>query len=332
MKGLHDASRSGGTAIDTYSHSGAVLAQNLVQIATTASQVTGSAKTQANAINTARDAMIALAHAHGLTIPAARSLTNGLLDNANAADVAKQEMANLIAQYHLTPSEVKTAIAATGATTAAGQVKALRDYIDQLHNKSVSISVVTTQTQINKVLTQLGPGMGTTQADGGLLENLQRMAGGGFPTIGSQQPQIQPNHGKRGITWAETGAGPWEAFISGAPEKADRSRSIADQVVGRLGGVVQWMADGGRLSGPLQHIADGGTGQQGWARSNPVTAPPSVSPAHLEAAVNRAVNGARFVLDIGSQQSLKGIIRTGADDVVDSAGAFAARQRRARPS
>jgi protein-disulfide isomerase-like protein with CxxC motif len=69
--------------------------------------------------------------------------------------------------------------------------------------------------------------------------------GGMRPRIGSQMPQVRDST-KRGITWSEEGAGPWEAFISGHPAKADRSRAIASEVVARLGGEVRF-ADGGLL-------------------------------------------------------------------------------------
>ncbi len=70
--------------------------------------------------------------------------------------------------------------------------------------------------------------------------------GGYLTPIGSQQPQIQTNRGPAGIQWAETGAGPWEAFVSGHPAKRDRSQQIASEVVSRLGGSVEWRnADGG---------------------------------------------------------------------------------------
>jgi hypothetical protein len=70
--------------------------------------------------------------------------------------------------------------------------------------------------------------------------------GGFLPSIGSQQPRIEPNHGDAGIQWAETGAGPWEAFVSGHPAKRGRSRSITEVAADRLGGDVVWRnADGG---------------------------------------------------------------------------------------
>lgn len=61
-----------------------------------------------------------------------------------------------------------------------------------------------------------------------------------------QQSQIRPAGGT-GVRWAEEGAGPWEAFISGHPAKRWRSRWLLQEVAARLGGQVAWTsyADGG---------------------------------------------------------------------------------------
>lgn len=99
----------------------------------------------------------------------------------------------------------------------------------------------TLSAQANKVMQELG---GIPNADGNLLNFAN---GGSLPSIGAQWPQIQPNRGPRGIRWAETGAGPWEAFISGHPAKRERSKVIATETVHRLGGDVRF-ADGGMLA------------------------------------------------------------------------------------
>lgn len=92
-------------------------------------------------------------------------------------------------------------------------------------------------------------------ADGGLFQDspkglVQRFANGGefAGSIGTKQPQIQLAGGA-GLNWAEDGAGPWEAFISGHPGKRDRSRAIATTVVSRLGGVAHF-ADGDLIGRP----------------------------------------------------------------------------------
>src|SRR5690606_32062886 len=92
-------------------------------------------------------------------------------------------------------------------------------------------------------------GMRVVNADGGLHVKTQAglaraFADGGMygGTIGQARPQIRPYGGPRGILWGEEGSGPWEAFISGHPRKRSRSRHIADEVVARLGGRIEWVA------------------------------------------------------------------------------------------
>lgn len=135
-------------------------------------------------------------------------------------------------------------------------VQALDRTITNLHGKKITITtemLTVYRTQGVRVAGVTGRG-GMTQADGGIGE---RGAGGGLHrfmadggTIGSfqgQMPHIRAAGGA-GVTWAEEGAGPWEAWISGHPAKTARSKAIADDVVARLGGAVMWptrMADGG---------------------------------------------------------------------------------------
>jgi TP901 family phage tail tape measure protein len=104
-----------------------------------------------------------------------------------------------------------------------------------------------------KTVWRINGGPQFSTADGAIYSALagagirKSFADGGLDgTIGAQQPQIQPNRGPRGIQWAETGAGPWEAFVSGHPGKKTRSRTITSEVADRLGGDVIWRnADGG---------------------------------------------------------------------------------------
>ena len=98
-----------------------------------------------------------------------------------------------------------------------------------------------------------GPG-GITKADGGILHPttaglVEAFQHGGVyqGSFGAAQPQIRPAGGA-GVLWAEEGAGPWEAFISGHPGKRRRSRWLLEEVASRLGGQVSWAtayADGG---------------------------------------------------------------------------------------
>lgn len=113
------------------------------------------------------------------------------------------------------------------------QVDGLRNSIGAMSDKTVTVTTVINR--INRAM---------PFADGGVLDR---------PAIGSQAPQIRAAGG-RGITWAEDGAGPWEAFISGHPNKRRRSRAIAAETVDRLGGQILWDAQ----SGLREAFASGG--------------------------------------------------------------------------
>ncbi len=141
-------------------------------------------------------------------------------------------------------------VAVTVAGMAALDTAAAK--IARLQSKRINIGVNTNYTTSGSRST--AGGLTRDNADGGMHERfggalVQSFANGGDwdGSFGSAQPQIRAAGG-RGIRWAEEGAGPWEAFISGHPAKADRSRMITEDLVGRLGGQVQWMkafADGG---------------------------------------------------------------------------------------
>ncbi len=82
---------------------------------------------------------------------------------------------------------------------------------------------------------------GKIQADGGVWEHF---AAGGTRDLS----QIRPFQGDAGVNWGEKGSGPWEAFISGAPQKRDRSLAIWREVGRRLGAteaLAAAFADGG---------------------------------------------------------------------------------------
>lgn len=117
------------------------------------------------------------------------------------------------------------------------QVQGLTNDVGAMTDKTVTITTVVNR--INRVFGDSG--LMLDQSPVGLT---QTFANGGFAAIGSQQPQIRAAGGL-GITWAEDGAGPWEAFISGHPGKKRRSRAIAAETVERLGGQIMWDAERG---------------------------------------------------------------------------------------
>lgn len=174
----------------------------------------------------------------------------------------------------------ETRVSAPGATGAKGDVDKVTGAVLAIPpSKSVLINANTGPAQAAIAAIQAGiaaiPPVKTItvttqhvekRASGGIDlftggRHIQAFAGGGTfdpdrkfdTTLGRMQPGIKPVT-TRGILMAEEGAGPWEAFISGHPAKAPRSKAIASEVVRMLGGQVSWDADG-RL---VEAFASGG--------------------------------------------------------------------------
>jgi len=201
-----------------------------------------------------------------------------LVKQARQMGFSETAIADLVAKYDLLPENVTTTIDENGASTAQTRIDNLLTSVKKLPKKQQAEILSTFNTKgleaaeaaLNKIdkktvhpkidpqLTKStvvvkvvrgsgGSGGGRADldnADGGILASslagiIREFASGGFG-----QPQIRPFQGAAGVLWGEQGSGPWEAFISGAPQKKIRSRAIASDVVGRLGGVAQF-ADGG---------------------------------------------------------------------------------------
>ena len=114
-----------------------------------------------------------------------------------------------------------------------GDVAALASKIESLRSRSISVRAAIHEDGEN--------------ANGGLYSGRRRVyADGGIDEFGRRvrrEPQLRS--GAQGtVMWGEPETG-WEAYISGKPGKRDRNRFIADQAVSRLGGSVEWFADGG---------------------------------------------------------------------------------------
>ncbi|UCZ89068.1 transglycosylase family protein [Gordonia sp. WA4-43] len=88
-------------------------------------------------------------------------------------------------------------------------------------------------------------------ADGSIREYADGGVDGHLP----DQAVIQPARGKRGLVqWAESDAGPWEAFIPGAPNKRGRAMSILSEVADRFGySLYRSYADGGISGGRVPY-------------------------------------------------------------------------------
>ncbi|WP_431840644.1 phage tail tape measure protein [Gordonia hongkongensis] len=103
-------------------------------------------------------------------------------------------------------------------------------------------------------------------ADGSIREYADGGVDGPLP----DQAVIQPaQNGKRGLVqWAESDAGPWEAFIPGAPNKRGRAMSILSEVADRFGySLYRSYADGGIAGGRVPYglpIGSSGPVNEPW--------------------------------------------------------------------
>jgi uncharacterized protein YukE len=223
-------------------------------------------------VQVGRDAFIAAATQMGLTEDAANALAD---------------------QYGLIPANVATNVTVTGVDDANGKVSRLVSLIDQVRAMNGTMATVGVRYVVEGRLPNGGVsyGGGSTAADGGVFSLAQgrlvkAYASGGIASIGAQQPQIRPAGGA-GILWAEDGAGPWEGFVSGHPAKRGRSRSISEDIVGRLGGTVLW--------GQPRAFADGALMARPSSRSVASSAP-ALDPRALASAVSAALDGSRLEL------------------------------------
>ena len=206
-------------------------------------ELTGSAEDARTKLEEGRTAFIKAAGQMGITGEAAEDLAD---------------------RYGLIPADISTTITAKGGASARRSVQELIDTINRLNSKTVTLGV-------RYVYSGVRPGGGrslggglTIDADGGMHVGgphglVRAYANGGMwdGSLRQAQPQIA-RAGGRGILWAEEGAGPWEAFISGHPAKLPRSRMIAEDTVSRLGGRIDWQrfANGGFLGGPTSEEHD----------------------------------------------------------------------------
>lgn len=135
---------------------------------------------------------------------------------AVGATTAREQMKALIQQYHLTPNKVSSIIEAAGADTAKEKVKALLSYINQLHDKTITI------TTLNR-----------TAAGQQAAHDFNQASGGVYPA--------GIYHGAR-YMFAEAGG---EAFIPMRRDKRRRSEWLLSQVAAAFGGAFVKMAEGG---------------------------------------------------------------------------------------
>jgi len=216
-----------------------------------------------------RDSAAAMIENGGAAADAAAKVEQGrqaFVESATQMGLTEAAANALADQYGLIPSRVETLVSAPGATQASSEVgnftrivngvprfvsTTVRASVYGLGDLEYALSLIRQMNAAGGRYAVAGVsthGGSTINADGGLYDLAagrlwKSYASGGvasLPSIGWQQPQIQPNRGPAGIQWSETGAGPWEAYTSGHPLKRARSRAITEEVAARLGGQVSW--------------------------------------------------------------------------------------------
>lgn len=282
----------------------------------------------ADSMGISSDKSIELARDYGL-IP--RSVATAV--TAPGAELSRQQTLDLITALGKVPGLTNAQILAPGARPSKDEVDALiarlgavpgmteaeiRTLADLygVQRAEAALAAVKSKTVTISVAYKSIGGASRPVADGGMFAAtsaglVQQYADGGFhSTIGAQQPQIRPAGGA-GIRWAEDGAGPWEAFISGHPAKRRRSRWLLEETARRLGGIVNWetaYADGdihyaSNYSPPVR-TTSGASGSMrlhpsdlralaGAIAERPVQVLPVVRDRDIAAAVREANRGVR---------------------------------------
>jgi TP901 family phage tail tape measure protein len=189
---------------------------------------------------------------------------------ASGVALSKKQVKDLAKQYDLTPKQIRTLLEAdNNASPKADKVKDdLKDLDGTTAKVNVSARDAATSV-IRDVRGQLrgldgtgatvwirerrtggdhGGGSQQASANGNLFEGarVRKFADGGFDEFGrpvQRTPQIRSSS-QGTVMWGEPETG-WEAYVSGKPSQKPRNRAILSEAASRLGGNVEWFADGG---------------------------------------------------------------------------------------
>lgn len=184
------------------------------------------------------------------------------------AEAAQKKAAEFLDKMNKADGFRAKAAAALEAGAALGKAANLNSLLNALNGRHTSSQHTAKFLTIRQSITQVVPskhdrdGNGIPdmiqrpQANGGVLRNF---ANGG---VESHNAQIAPAGAMR--IWAERETG-GESYIPLSPAKRARSRRIAEQTMGILGGRVEWFAKGGVRSearqaiGPIKAATSGST-------------------------------------------------------------------------
>ncbi len=194
-----------------------------------------------------------------------------LVKQARQMGFTEGAIADLVSKYDLLPENVSTTVGEDGASEAETRINDLFAAIKKLP-KSQRADILSTfnskgieaaEAALNKIgkkvvhpkvdpqLTKSTLYVKVVRGSGGSgggRADLDRDSARGnmyvdqmsgvirqFALGGFGMPQVRPFQGADGVTWGERNSGPWEAFISGAPQNHDRSVAIWRETGRRLG-------------------------------------------------------------------------------------------------
>ena len=233
---------------------------------------------------TSSERFVAMAHSMGMTIPEARALASQLGFN-------KERIAELSAEVARLQPYKKVEITTTADSAVSG-VQRLRNAIDALYSKTVTV------TTINQSLQTFGK-YGLLGYDGGIIESY---ANGGmrFGSMAAMSESHVAQIARAGAmrVWAEPETG-GEAYIPLSPSKRQRSEDILAQVAKMFGYSLERYAEGGlRTFGrPTMTYATAPAGRRGEERGGPQVNVTNYYPQAEPASVttNRALQQAAAV-------------------------------------
>lgn len=233
---------------------------------------------------TSSERFVAMAHSMGMTIPEARALASQLGFN-------KERVAELSAEVARLQPYKKVEITTTADSAVSG-VQRLRNAIDALYSKTVTV------TTINQSLQTFGK-YGLLGYDGGIIESY---ANGGmrFGSMAAMSESHVAQIARAGAmrVWAEPETG-GEAYIPLSPSKRQRSEDILAQVAKMFGYSLERYAEGGlRTFGrPTMTYATAPAGRRGEERGGPQVNVTNYYPQAEPASVttNRALQQAAAV-------------------------------------
>lgn len=162
----------------------------------------------------------------------------------SALDYSSEDIAKVLKRIrNLDNAEANPKLNVQGASSALTVIRNVRGQLSALDGTGATVWIRERRTGGDH-----GGGSQQASANGNLFEGarVRKFADGGFDEFGrpvQRTPQIRSSS-QGTVMWGEPETG-WEAYVSGKPSQKPRNRAILSEAASRLGGNVEWFADGG---------------------------------------------------------------------------------------